>query len=207
MTVDHVYVSFLPLTPSPPHRPENTHKGAAAAQQADLNLLYWSSEGGRMWESGRVCESVEVVWEGVRGVGKYLWLLPRPLQRRWWRRWRCVENVRWYLRRTLMETRMIGSLVLPIGSISLRYIPAILCTLDNLHPSILLSNPPLLTLMVVYPHTSMVHSPFSLAGDLQPSSSTRRVEERSDPREKLCLVLSEPHSERNIQNELRRKGR
>ena len=132
----------LSLTPSPPHRPENTHKGAAAAQQADLNLLYWSSEGGRMWESGRVCESVEVVWEGVRGVGKYLWLLPRPLQRRWWRRWRCVENVRWYLRRTLMETRMIGSLVLPIGSISLRYIPAILCTLDNLHPSILLSNPP-----------------------------------------------------------------
>jgi len=70
-----------------------------------------------------------------------------------------------------METRMIGSLVLPIGSISLRYIPAILCTLDNLHPSILLSNPPLLTLVVVYPHTSMVHSPFFPPGiqQLQPA--------------------------------------
>ena len=53
-----------------------------------------------------------------------------------------------------METRMIGSLVFPIGSISLRYVPVILCTLDNLTPLLT----PLLTLMVVYPHTSMVHS-------------------------------------------------
>ena len=57
----------LPFTPSPPHRPENTHKGAAAAQQADLNLLYWSSEGGRVCEYGVVL-SVEVVWEDVIGV-------------------------------------------------------------------------------------------------------------------------------------------
>ena len=33
------------------------------------------------------------------------------------------------------------------------------------------------------------------------------MEERSDSREKLCPVLSEPHPEGNIQNELRGKGR
>ena len=27
------------------YRPENTHKGASAGDQSDLNLLYWSSEG------------------------------------------------------------------------------------------------------------------------------------------------------------------
>ena len=39
------------------YRPEDTSKGSAAARQADLNLLYWSSEGEgvRVWLCEEVC--------------------------------------------------------------------------------------------------------------------------------------------------------